>query len=622
MQDWKNKLSIKSFTIINLIAIGAAAIILSIITGSNYKSAALDDKVRILAHTTEVASNEVIQSIHEQGKKLGTSTENDPQFRKSLKKIDLPENKEYVINVLDDQYSQRLVSTGAINLNKLRVYDKKLNLIAQSSKGADNLPQKMNASLYAKVKDRKGTERLKAEYSLWMAPNGVASSIIVPIGGLRLLGYLEVVLLPDAALVNIERILEAPIKITDSKNKEKYVSKTWLAESENMLIVDYTLKSDKGEPTLTIQVLEDTTEFNNKFSDTRLLSLILFTALVAVSVGFALFTFTRLVFNPLKQLTDNLQLCANGDLTVNVETNGLTELRSIGESLTLLISSLNSQVTELHGNAAHLASSASELTAVTNETTKGAQQQQEETIQVATAINEMSATVQEVATHAEEASRAAQNADKETTNGKRVVQETIVKINSLETDIANSAEVLRTLKAESENIGSVMAVIQGIAEQTNLLALNAAIEAARAGEQGRGFAVVADEVRVLASRTQESSQEIQSMIDKIQSGASQAMNAMDESQKNTHATVEQAATAGESLESISLAVTNISDMNTQIASAAEEQRAVADEIARNIENISQIAQTTTNASTQTAEASGSLSELAENIERLVTKFKI
>ncbi|MDH3327412.1 MAG: methyl-accepting chemotaxis protein, partial [Gammaproteobacteria bacterium] len=351
-------------------------------------------------------------------------------------------------------------------------------------------------------------------------------------------------------------------------------------------------------------------------------SLILFTALVAVSVGFALFTFTRLVFNPLKQLTDNLQLCANGDLTVNVETNGLTELRSIGESLTLLISSLNSQVTELHGNAAHLASSASELTAVTNETTKGAQQQQEETIQVATAINEMSATVQEVATHAEEASRAAQNADKETTNGKRVVQETIVKINSLETDIANSAEVLRTLKAESENIGSVMAVIQGIAEQTNLLALNAAIEAARAGEQGRGFAVVADEVRVLASRTQESSQEIQSMIDKIQSGASQAMNAMDESQKNTHATVEQAATAGESLESISLAVTNISDMNTQIASAAEEQRAVADEIARNIENISQIAQTTTNASTQTAEASGSLSELAENIERLVTKFKI
>ncbi|MDH5258606.1 MAG: methyl-accepting chemotaxis protein [Gammaproteobacteria bacterium] len=622
MLNWKNKLSIKSLTIMNLIAIGVAAIILSIVTGENYRTAALEDETRILSRITEVASNEVIHTIEEQGKNLGADTESDRQFRKAIKKIDQPENKEYAVKTLDDQFNQRLVSTGVINLNKIRAYDKKFNLIAQSSKGATNLPQKLPDTLFNKIKDRKGGDRLKAEHSIWMTPNGVASSVIVPIGGLRLLGYLEVVMLPEKPLTNIEKMLEVPLKIIDTKNKEIYTSKSWSTENEDMLSIDYILKTDSGEPALTIQILENTTEFNNKFNDTKLLSLALFSTLVAVSIGFALFIFTRFVFKPLNKLTANMRLCADGDLTVKVDTNGLTELRSIGESLTLLVSSLNSQVTELKGSATQLASSAAELTNVTNETTKGAQQQQEETEQVATAINEMSATVQEVATHAEEASRAAQDADNETSNGKRVVQETISKINDLENDIANSAEVLRTLKAESENIGSVMAVIQGIAEQTNLLALNAAIEAARAGEQGRGFAVVADEVRVLASRTQESSQEIQSMIDKIQSGASQAMKAMEESQQNTHATVEQAAAAGESLESISIAVTNISDMNAQIASAAEEQRAVADEISRNIENISQISHVTTNASAQTADASGSLADLAVNLEKLVARFKL
>ena len=622
MLDWKNKISIKSLTIMNLIAIGAAAIILSIVTGVNYRQAALEDETRILSRITEVASKEVIHTIHEQGKELGAATEGDRAFRKAIKKINQPENKEYVVQTLDDQFNQRLVSTGVIQLHKLRVYDKKFNLLAQSSKGSSSLPQKIPDSLLAKIKDRKGSDRLKAAHSLWMTPDGVACSVIVPVGGLRLRGYLEVVMLPDNQLATVENMLEVPVKIIDANNNEKYVSEKWNSESDNMLTVDYLLKTDSGDPAITIQVLEDTTEFNEKFAETRTLSLGLFSLLVAVSIGFALFIFTRFVFKPLNKLTQNMQLCAKGDLTVKINTKGLTELRSIGESLTMLVKSLHSQVTELQGNATHLASSATELSAVTNETTRGAQQQQEETEQVATAINEMSATVQEVATHAEEASRAAQDADNETSNGKRVVHETIDKINSLESDIANSAEVLRTLKAESENIGSVMAVIQGIAEQTNLLALNAAIEAARAGEQGRGFAVVADEVRVLASRTQESSQEIQSMIDKIQSGASQAMTAMEESQRNTHATVEQAAVAGESLESISNAVTNISDMNTQIASAAEEQRAVADEIARNIENISQIATVTTNASTQTAEASGSLSDLAENLEKLVSKFKL
>ena len=620
--NWQNKLSIKSLTIVNLVAIGLAAIILSTITGENYKQAAQEDEDRILSRITEVASNEVINTIYEQAKELGAAAENNRPFRKAIKKINLPENKELVVQTLDDQYNQRLVSTGVIFLEKLRLYNKEFKLIAQSSKGKSNLSNKLPDHLFKKVKDRQGASRLKAESTLWNSPNGIVSSTIVPVGGLRLRGYLEVVLSPTQPLASLEQSLNVPIRLKDTKEQVKFVSKSWNDETKNMLTVDYELKTDDGKTGLIIQVLEDTTEFNAKFSQTSLLSLAFFAALVAVSIAISLFVFSRFVFKPLNKLTQNMQQCAEGDLTVKIEAKGLIELKSIGESLTLLVTSLHSQVSELQGNATHLASSATELSAITTETTNGAKQQQEETEQVATAINEMSATVQEVASHAEDASRAAQDADAETSNGKRVVQDTIDKINSLESDIGKSADVLRTLKQESENIGSVMDVIQGIAEQTNLLALNAAIEAARAGEQGRGFAVVADEVRVLASRTQESSQEIQSMIDKIQSGASQAMTAMEESQKSTQTTVEQAAEAGASLESISTAVTNISDMNTQIASAAEEQRAVADEIARNIENISDVAHVTTNASTQTATASGSLSELAENLEKLVAKFKI
>lgn len=622
MLNLKNKFSIKSLTIVNLIAIGTAAIILSIVTGIYYKQAALEDETRILSRITKVASDQVIHKIHEQGKNLGEAAGRDRKFRKALKKINKPENREFVIQNLDDQFSQRLVASGAVNLSKLRVYDKKFNLLAQSSKGPNNLPQKLPETLYKKVKDRKGGDRLKSEHTLWMTPDGIACSVIVPVGGLRLLGYLEVVMMPATQLSRVEQMLRVPVEITDNENNVKYKSKNWHEASEKMLVVDYILKTESGQPALKISVLEDTSEFNQKFSETRLLSLALFSILVAISVGFSLFLFSRFVFKPLRKLTDNMQRCAEGDLTVKVEANGLSELRSIGESLTLLISSLHSQVAELRGNANQLASSSTELSDITAETTRGAQQQQQETEQVATAMNEMSATVQEVATHAEDASKAAQDADNETSSGKRVVQDTIEQIHSLEADIAKSAEVLRGLKTESENIGSVMDVIQGIAEQTNLLALNAAIEAARAGEQGRGFAVVADEVRVLASRTQESSQEIQSMIDKIQSGATQAMQAMEASQENTHKTVEQAAAAGSSLESITTAVTNISDMNTQIASAAEEQLAVATEIARNIENISQIAHGTTKASTQTAAASSTLSDLAENMEKLVAKFKL
>jgi methyl-accepting chemotaxis protein len=332
----------------------------------------------------------------------------------------------------------------------------------------------------------------------------------------------------------------------------------------------------------------------------------------------------RQIVVPLNRAVDAMNEIAegDGDLTQRLDESGNNEISRLAHAFNSFAEKVRGMVSQVYGSTTQLASAAEEMSLVMEETKRDTLQQQSETSQVVTAMNEMTATVQEVARHATEAASAASKADHASVDGKKVVLSTMNAIEALSSEVHSAANVISQLEKDSENIGTVLDVIKGIAEQTNLLALNAAIEAARAGEQGRGFAVVADEVRTLASRTQQSTQEIQTMIENLQVGAQSAVKVMDESRAKAEDSVTQAAKAGGSLEEITHSVSLINDMNTQIATAAEEQSAVAEEINRNIVNISEIVDRTADGASQTSIASEELASLAAQLQQLVNQFKV
>jgi methyl-accepting chemotaxis protein len=348
-------------------------------------------------------------------------------------------------------------------------------------------------------------------------------------------------------------------------------------------------------------------------------------ALVFVGlIGMMMWIMQKAVIQPLRQVILHAKDMAEGDsdLTKRLDESANNELGELGQWLNVFLQKLQLSLQDVRKLVVELNGGASKLASVAQNTETILDAQRQQTEQVATAMNEMTATVQEVARNAVSAADAVKDADQEASRGKATVNETASRITVLAQDVEQSAGVIQNLRGESDRIGSVLDVIKGIAEQTNLLALNAAIEAARAGEQGRGFAVVADEVRSLASRTQQSTQEIQQMIQRLQQGAVKAVDVMKQSQQRAQESVASATQAGLSLEEITRSVSTMSDMNVQIASASEEQSAVAEMINQNIIAIHNASDNTVRQAAQTTQIGSDLSHLANDLEQIVGRFKV
>tara|TARA_Y100000310_G_C20702291_1_gene831011 strand:- start:7273 stop:8397 length:1125 start_codon:yes stop_codon:yes gene_type:complete len=346
----------------------------------------------------------------------------------------------------------------------------------------------------------------------------------------------------------------------------------------------------------------------------------LFVLVAGLALGLVI---TRSIVTPIKSAMNAMDDIAQGegDLTKRLKESGKDEVSSMTRAFNLFSDKVRLMVVEVEDSTLNLASSAEEMSAITKNTNQDVTKQQQEIEMVATAMNEMTTTVHEVARLTDDASRATQQAESEITEGKGVVQKAVASIDSLAIEIENATNVIHKLEADNEKIGSVLDVIRGIAEQTNLLALNAAIEAARAGEQGRGFAVVADEVRTLASRTQESTQEIQTMIENLQSGSKSAVAVMELSQVKSKESVEQALNAQNSFDIIIQTIGKINNMNLQIAHAAKEQSNVSEEINKNVVNISYVVDRTAEGAQKTQSAGVEVANLSIKLKNLVGQFK-
>ncbi|AIL59584.1 methyl-accepting chemotaxis sensory transducer [Pseudomonas alkylphenolica] len=421
-------------------------------------------------------------------------------------------------------------------------------------------------------------------------------------------------------LLNEYRQLESRMhqasQSNDLETLRTLINRDMLNSSEQINSVMDQLVSINTEQTRTInQTAAD--QYSNAVS--LVISLLLAATVLTLICALLL---TRSIVKPIDEALQAAERIAEGDLTRTIETEGHDEAARLLRAMAKMQNKLRDTLQLIAGSATQLASAAEELNSVTDESARGLQQQNNEIEQAATAVTEMTSAVEEVARNAVSTSEASKEATRSAGDGRDLVLETVSAIERMSVDVQGTAELIGNLAEESRDIGKVLDVIRGLADQTNLLALNAAIEAARAGEAGRGFAVVADEVRALAHRTQQSTSEIERMIGSIQGGTEQAVNSMRNSTERAESTLNIARGAGLALDTITGAVAEINERNLVIASAAEEQAQVAREVDRNLVNINDLSVQSATGAHQTTAASAELSRLAVDLNGLVARFSV
>lgn len=390
-----------------------------------------------------------------------------------------------------------------------------------------------------------------------------------------------------------------------------------LVKAQKNLMALSTKMNDKIDSITLLQ------EKKSKSDGDRVSTVLITVTIIAILIGiFFALLIRHMIVNPMNDVKAAVEKISNGDLTQILKTDRKDELGQLYNNIGTMSRTLNTLISEVINGVLNLSSTSEQLETISKQGQTMMQSQKDETDQVATAINEMSSTVAEVARNAETAAEATTKTDNIVNQGNLKVSDTASSIESLANDLTVTSKAMEQLKTRTDNVGNVLEVIKAVAEQTNLLALNAAIEAARAGEAGRGFAVVADEVRGLASRTQSSAKEIEDLIVELQNGAQESLDKMLRSRDLSTKNAEQAKEVLALFANISEQVGYVQDMNNQIATAAEEQSQVSDEINRSVENVRQLADQTTEGSIESVRAVSNLRTLSNQLKSLTDRFKI
>lgn len=597
-----------------------------------YISNKIDESAKIQAESTfreviAVASRELLWETEDKVKRLSSDIQQHGRFRSLLTQLlASPEDSEVKIalaNVLDEQFSQRWVTGNILDVVKIRVYDIDYKLLAQSNK-ATELPQELSRVLLKQAKPRNKFERLKALSGYWVHDNKPYLSVLVPAGGLRVKGYVEVVVSPILNLRKMEQVTGQIMEVHGTDESVLYQSNVLESlEEDEMLEVHYPVRDIEGNEVMKIgmylpqEVVEQSVKSEGKIA--LMMSLM---AVVVVSL-LSILMLHLLLVRPMDKLIHRMDAIAKGDMQIETKALfNLQELCALDNALHNVVENMRSRILHIWETGKQLSTAAKSLSNSAQGAVDQVRIQQEQVSQVAEATDRLLDSAQSVSSYTSEALNQAHEANEKTQSGGELVDQAEGSIRRLSNEVGNAVNSIANLQQDIHRVTDILRVINDIAEQTNLLALNAAIEAARAGETGRGFAVVADEVRNLASRTQQATTEVESVLKGLNSGIDVAVNAMNSGHQQAELTIGQAEQVSLALKDIMSSAANIVQGNQKISAATDDQVGVIRGINQNLNKISEMATEVSNGSLAITSSSGDLAQMAIQLEVLVTDFKV